>query len=329
VHGGDWLKQIAPLRRASELDLNLRLEAARAAALSGPRKRKWGGLATVEKVPHRDFPVPLEHARLVFATGAGAIFDLERNADTGADALRQTNNATWWNYDRGSALLFWRWNANKEIVNGRYGTPLWVDCTKLPRCQRPQKAPPLEDLLKVAEKLWNVRMKFCIRPGSIFSLSHCFHVAKGEPGPNGDIRIVYNGTGCGLNKALWAPSFWMPTSATAIRKISFCAWSMDPDLGEMFLNFPMKPKVRLHAGLDFKPTKTAIEEFNATRNEGPEFTDDQERWERLFMGMRRSPFVSIQHLCLALEFGTGDRRDKDNPMHCRAMSSLILPFLSS
>jgi hypothetical protein len=37
------MNKIALLQRASKLDLNLRLEAARAAALSVPRKRKWGG----------------------------------------------------------------------------------------------------------------------------------------------------------------------------------------------------------------------------------------------------------------------------------------------
>jgi hypothetical protein len=309
VHGGDWMEKIARLRQASKR----RLEAARAAALLGLRKRKRGGLVT-EQVCHREFPAPTEYAPEVFVPGAGTIFDLERNADIGADVLRQVNNATWWAYDRGSALLFWRWNTNKEIVNARDGTPLWVDHEKLPHFQRPQKAPQLEDLLKVAEKLWNVRMKFYIRHGSVYSLSHYFHVAKGEPGPDSDIRMVYNGTGCGLNKALWAPSFWMPTSASAVRKISFYSWMMDLDLGEMFLNFPMDPKVRPYAGVDFKPTKKAIEDLNKNRKEGPEFIDDQERWERLFMGMRPSPFIAIQYLYLALEMAVGDRRDKKNPM---------------
>jgi hypothetical protein len=106
----------------------------------------------------------------------------------------------------------------------------------------------------------------------------------------------------------------MPTSASAIRKISFYSWMMDLDLGEMFLNFPMDPKVRPYAGVDFKPTKEAIEAFNEARKEGPEFECDQERWERVFMGMRPSPFIVIQYLYLALEFAVGTRRDKGNPM---------------
>ena len=66
--------------------------------------------------------------------------------------------------------------------------------------------------------------------------------------------------------------------------------------------------------MDFKPTKRSIEDLNKAREDGPEFIDDQERWERLFMGMRPSPFVAIQYLYLALEFAVGDRRDKTNPM---------------
>jgi len=254
-------------------------------------------------VLHRDFPAPTEYAPEVFVPGAGTIFDLERNADIGADALRQVNNSSWWSYDRGSALIFWRWNTNKEIVNARDGTPLWINYSKLPHYQRPQKAPQQEDTFKVAEKLWNVRMKHYIRAGPVLSLSHFFHVAKGEPGPDSDIRMVYNGTGCGLNYALWAPGFWMPTSASASRKVSFYSWMMDLDMGEMFINFPMDPKVRPYAGVDFKPLKKTIESINTSRGDGPAFVDNRERWERLFMGMRPSPFVAIQYLYLALKMG--------------------------
>ena len=135
-----------------------------------------------------EFPAPTEYAPEVFVLGAGTIFDLERNADIGADTLPQVNNASWWSYDRALALIFWRWNTNKEIVNVREVTPLWIDYSKMPHFQRPQKAPQLEDLFKVAEKLWNVRMKYYIWSGPVLSLSHFFHVAKGEPGPDSDIR---------------------------------------------------------------------------------------------------------------------------------------------
>ena len=81
---------------------------------------------------------------------------------------------------------------------------------------------------------------------------------------------------------------------------------MDLDMGEVFLNFPMDPKVRPYAGVDFKPLKKNIESVNTLPQECPVFLDDRERWERLFMGMHPSPFVAIQYLYLALEFGLGD-----------------------
>ena len=46
-------------------------------------------------------------------------------------------------------------------------------------------------------------MKHYIRAGLVLSLSHFFHVAKGEPGPDSDIRMVYNGADCGLNLGSW------------------------------------------------------------------------------------------------------------------------------
>ena len=87
-----------------------------------------------------------------------------------------------------------------------------------------------------------------------------------------------------------------------------------PRFGRNVSNFPMDPKIRPYAGVDFKPTRQAIEALNESRNEGPEFENDHERWERLFMGVRPSPFVAIQYLYLALEFAVGNRRTKGNHM---------------
>jgi hypothetical protein len=40
------------------------------------------------------------------------------------------------------------------------------------------------------------------------NLLHYFAVPKGEA----DIRVVFNGTSCGLNDALWSPNFYLPTA---------------------------------------------------------------------------------------------------------------------
>ena len=57
-----------------------------------------------------------------------------------------------------------------------------------------------------------------------------------------DIRVVYNGTASGLNEALWAPGFYLPNANAAARLLMFYSFTVDADLGEMFLNFPMDKK---------------------------------------------------------------------------------------
>jgi hypothetical protein len=60
-----------------------------------------------------------------------------------------------------------------------------------------------------------------------------------EVDKDSDIRLFYNGTSCGLNNALWAPNFFLPTPATVARALGFGYYMIDINLGEMFLNFPL------------------------------------------------------------------------------------------
>ena len=91
---------------------------------------------------------------------------------------------------------------------------------------------------QVALKIGDVRKKHYITPISkTVSDVDYFGVPKGI-GPDEtilDIRLVYNGTSCGLNEAVWAPNFWLPTADKAIRQLCFSYWSVDLDLGECFL----------------------------------------------------------------------------------------------
>jgi hypothetical protein len=54
-----------------------------------------------------------------------------------------------------------------------------------------------------------------------------------------DVRIVYNGTTCGLNEALWVPNFYLPSSKAAALLLTFSSWLADADYGAMFHNFFM------------------------------------------------------------------------------------------
>jgi hypothetical protein len=66
-----------------------------------------------------------------------------------------------------------------------------------------------------------------------------FDVEKGS-----DIRIVYNGTRCGLDEVLWAPNFWLPCPAAPAKFLSYGYYMVDIDLGEMFSNFPLQKLLR-------------------------------------------------------------------------------------
>jgi len=54
-----------------------------------------------------------------------------------------------------------------------------------------------------------------------------------------DIRVVYDATQCGLNDALWAPNFFLPTVDSILRNASSATWFGDINLGEMFLNYAL------------------------------------------------------------------------------------------
>ena len=68
---------------------------------------------------------------------------------------------------------------------------------------------------------------------SVKGLIDYFHVPKGPT----DIRLVFNGTSCGLNNTVYASNFWLPMSNTMTRLLSFGYRGVDIDIGEMFLNF--------------------------------------------------------------------------------------------
>ena len=97
-----------------------------------------------------------------------------------------------------------------------------------------------------SEKLQLIIDKEYVKYANIHSLTDFFDVNKGFI----DIRMVYNGTSCGLNDAIWVPSFWLPTPNTALRNIGPNNFSVDAEQGDMFLNFPLEYKLSIQSGID-------------------------------------------------------------------------------
>ena len=138
------------------------------------------------------------------------------------------------------------------------------------------------------------------------------------PVPKGllDWRMVYNGTSCGLNRALWAPHFGLPTMRHTLRSLMADYFQCDLDVGEMFLNFWLQCFLRPYAGVD-------VSHVRSDGSEVPDWEEERvrcwERWCQNFMGLGDSPYRSIQMLTHVKYLVYGDRGDPSNPFRWHAV----------
>jgi hypothetical protein len=138
---------------------------------------------------------------------------------------------------------------------------------------------------------------------SVESLVDYLFVPKAD-----DIRPVYNGTSSGLNAAVWAPNFWLPTAQSATDVLNFGYSPFDLDLGEMFHNFPLPHIFRAWSGLDLTPFREDLETDHSTLQRF------LARWDKCWMGFRPSPYYCIRFFYWAEEFTRGDKREESNPL---------------
>ena len=136
-----------------------------------------------------------------------------------------------------------------------------------------------------------------------------FQVLKGES----DIRMVLNGTSCGLNSAGFAPNFWLPYSTTMTRLLHYEYRYIDMDIRECFLNYGIYKDLIPYLGVDLTYFRENI------RNEFPDmpFLKDKKIsavWTRTWFGFRQSPEVSFIFHHLAEEIIRGYRRDLKNSL---------------
>ena len=215
----------------------------------------------------------------------------------GIDCIERVVRSSEWEWDDGSRVFFWRWGPEfwKEA---RDGARVWVKAD-LPKCRDKQSVPKdNETKEKVKKKIQKVRSKRYIFKGHVFSLTSFFDVPKGE----WDIRLVYNGSSSGLNDAVWAPWFCLPTVQSHLRAVSFGTYMADCDIGEMFLNFMLDVNLREYAGVDL------TELFDKEANGEVLW----ERWERLLMGFKCSPYLTCRDMKRVEPTLKGDRSDPNN-----------------
>ena len=232
------------------------------------------------------------------------------DVSAGRDCLTRACDASWWDWTGGSRPFFWRWNEDRLVINdyrkeARDGAKIHVDMDMLPVYTVPQRDPsnPAQKprILEKLRKFLDRRYLEDDQNRFVVSLISFFDVLKGED----DIRVVFNGTSCGLNDATWAPWFPLPTARTHLRGVKRGTWMADLDLGEMFYNFCLDRVIRAYTGVDL--TKYFPEHIESEEERYWVF------WNRLLMGMRPSPYLSTRHLLRIRRFLLGDRKDKSNP----------------
>ena len=215
--------------------------------------------------------------------------------------------STWWEWTSGSASLFWRWNGPEQVHAARDGMHIFVR-SALPRSRRVGKPPRFDmDTRKmVAAKVSAMVSKSYLEEGFVRTALHYFAVPKGDS----DIRMVFDGTSCGLNDSLWSPNFFLPTSRNAAEMLSFGSWMADVDFGEFFPNFFADERVRKHSGVDTAPFSPFV---LTSSNPGHDLKFMGLRWSRLFMGMKPSPYNAVRFYYWGEEFAKGNLRNSANP----------------
>ena len=137
-------------------------------------------------------------------------------------------------------------------------------------------------------KVDQVRKHGYILPGKVIRGTHYFCVNKGLD----DIRMAYNGTSCSLNEVLWAPCFGLPTIKQILWVLLPGFFQCNLDMGKQFLNYPLHTELCKFLGVD-------VSRARSTDPADAEWEQQQGsaawgRWERNWMGLRDSPYQSLQ-----------------------------------
>jgi hypothetical protein len=220
------------------------------------------------------------------------------------DCMQRCGDATWWSWDGGSRPFFWRWPLDYQTVV-RDGHPAWFTAPVVP-WRRKQRAPAPDRFAMIKDKLDTIRRKAYVTPGKVASLMSFFEVPKGDD----DVRMVYDGSASGLNEVLWAPWFPLPTVDCLLRAVEPGFYMADNDVAEMFHNFVLHEELQQYCGLDF--TLYFSEELKNNRSTARHLW---ERWSRLAMGLRNSPYTAVQGMLIAEEVILGNARDSRNVFH--------------
>ena len=258
---------------------------------------------------HNSSEIEMNDQVLNSSLKAKKFIPLLKDMELGREGLFSISESAFFSWNSGSSLLYWRWDKRLQRI-AKYGFPTQV-INQLPSNFKKPKKPSSKNHPKILAKIVKSIKRNYLKPATskVKNLIDYFAVPKAD-----DIRLVLNGSSCGLNEAVWASNFWLPTASTMIRQLGFNYKFVDIDLGEMFLNFPLDPKLVNYSGMDVTHFKTEIEneipwlKFDASNSRS--IVVNTRNW----MGFRPSPEWSCRFYYLSEEFIRGNEKSLENPL---------------
>ena len=189
--------------------------------------------------------------------------------------------STWFEWLGGSTLVNWKWHDFSKKDRDGFLIYLLSDPQSSSRKISKASIPSYPKLKSLhCEKLQHLLDTLCVENGFVRWDIRFFSVLKGES----DIRLVFDGTRNGLNSITWAPSFFLPTSTSLARILQPNTYQLDMDVGEMFLNFPLRNNIRPYCGVN-------LTNFNDL---GITVKERRQRWTRLWFGFKLSPYLAVR-----------------------------------
>jgi len=235
---------------------------------------------------------------------------LQDEIKCGMQVLNSYMGSTFFEWKNGSTLIFWNWHKDMQDV-ARIGFEPFISGPLPSHTKRAStfKSPMHEKILSKVIKALKRQYLVPIAEKRLKSCIDYFAVDKA----GSDIRVVFNGTSCGLNEAVWAPNFWLPTADTMSRSIGYNYKFVDIDLGEMFLNFPLHPSLQLYSGVDLSPFGKQLQK-ELPDLKWPDKKKFYAKWTRDWMGFAPSPEWACRFYYIAEEFVRGDEKEPQNPL---------------
>ncbi len=192
--------------------------------------------------------------------------DGKATVEAGLDTIYRCADATWFEWPKGLALLFWNRaqeyqskvrDRQPHFMMGNLETPFFRKQTKA-------RDPGQHELMQA--KVVQVQQRGYIKNGVVASGTHYFCMPKGTP----DIRMVYNRTSCGLNACLYAPRYGLIQVKHTLWALREGYYQCNLDVRKQFLNYKLHNGLQQLSGVDICEVRRRTQQTGHGSLAGPE-----------------------------------------------------------